>query len=127
MPRPGLKSIRGSVSRKKTSTRAVTILSSLATSLTGDRGLRVGRAAGEQVVMVAGSGQRGVQFRRRGRRGAAGESGGGERGRREVRAPAPARPRGVRGGMRVSPRVMRRELAHVCRTQQSSSSLRTAF
>lgn len=82
--------------------------------LTGNRGLRVGRAAGEQVVMVAGGGQRGVQFRRRGRRGA-GEPGGGERGRREVGAPAPAGPRGVRGGMRVSPRVMRRELTHICR------------
>lgn len=63
--------------------------------------------------MMAG-GQGRVQFRSRGR-GGAGEAGG-ERGWCEVRTPAPTRPRRVRGGMRISPRVMWRELAHVYRT-----------
>lgn len=86
--------------------------------LTGGRGLRVGRAGREQVVMVAGR-RRGVQFRRGGRRGEAG----GERGRREVGAPAPARPRRVRGRVRVSPRVVRRELAHVWKHAEIGQSL----
>lgn len=86
---------------------------------TGGRRLRVSRARREQVVVVAG-GQRSVQLGRRGCRGRARESGS-ERGWREVRASAPARPRRVRGRMRVSPRVMGRELAHVCRTDQTLS------
>lgn len=61
--------------------------------------------------MVAG-GQGSVQIRRDGR-GGSGETGS-ERGRREVGASTPARPRRVRGGMRVSPRVMRCELTHIC-------------
>jgi len=82
-------------------------------ALTGGRRLRVDRARREQVVLVSGR-QGGVKF---GRGDGAGESGG-ERGRREVRASAPARPRRVRRGMRVSPRVMGRELAHVCQQPQ---------
>lgn len=77
----------------------------------GGGGRRLRRTGREQIVMMTGRQGR-VQFRSRGR-GGAGEAGG-ERGRREVRAPASARPRRVRGGMRVSPRVMWRELAHVC-------------
>lgn len=83
-------------------------------------GRRLRRASREQIVMVAGRQGR-VQLRRRGAREA-----GGERGRREVGATAPARPRRIRGGMRVSPRVMRRELAHVCRNDRRTNRFITS-
>lgn len=71
--------------------------------------------------MVAGR-QGGVQIRSDGGRGGgrgAGEARG-ERGRREICASAPAWPRGIRGRVRITPRVMGRELAHVCgMTRQS--------
>lgn len=80
-------------------------------TLTGSRRLCVDRTSREQVVMVAGR-QGGVQFRSCSGRGA-GETRS-ERGWREVGASTSTRPRRICCRVRISPRVMWRELAHVC-------------